>query len=90
MALLAANQIRKVHQDGNTDAMILFSVSKCNTSDTVDVSTWFLDAKLATVLWTTTAKRDALATPASNIVTLSTASLANDAGWLMVWGSVIP
>jgi len=86
--LLASNQITKHFQDGKTDTCVVYAISKCNTGDTVDVSAQFLDAKLAVVLWTTTAKKDALATPAANIITLSTTGLANDAGWLMVWGAI--
>ena len=87
MALLGNDQISLHFTDSRTDTMNLFAVKKCNTGDTVDVSAWFKDAKLASVLWTTTAKRDALAAPANNIVTLATTGLSNDSGWLIVWGS---
>jgi hypothetical protein len=87
MAALATDQISLFFEDGVTDKFALFSVRKVNTADTVDVSGWFKDAKLAVVLFTTTAKKDALANPSANVVTFGTTGLANDAGWLAVWGS---
>jgi len=87
VAVLAADQITLHFADSRTDTFAVFAIRKCNTADTVDVSAWFKDAKLAVVLWTTTAKKDALANPAANVVTLGTTGLANDSGWLMVWGS---
>jgi hypothetical protein len=87
VAALTPDQISLFFDDGRTDRFCLFSIRRANTSDTVDVSAWFKDAKLAVVLWTTTAKRDALTAPAANIVTLSSTGLANDAGWLAVWGT---
>lgn len=90
MPTLAANQIRKIMGDGQTDGVAFFTISNCNTNDQVDLTPWFLNAKLAIVLWTTTAKSDKLAVPVANQVILSTNGLAGDAGWLVVWGSVIP
>ena len=89
MALLNPDQIVSWFEDGRTDRFHLFALKRCNTGDTVDVSAWFKEAKLAAVLWTTTAKADKLAAPIGNIVTLSTTGLNNDAGWLSVWGASI-
>lgn len=87
MASIIGDQIEFVMGDGRTDMCGFFAIKRCNTADTVDVSQWFKSAKLAMVLWTTTAKRDALAAPVNNVVTLSTTGLDNDAGWLVVWGT---
>lgn len=65
----------------------MIAIRRCNTGDTINVSEWFKSAKLATVLWTTTAKSDKLSAPIANVITLDTAGLSDDAGWLSVWGS---
>jgi hypothetical protein len=87
MAVLAADQVDFVMGDSRTDMTGLFAVKRVNTADTLDVSQWFKSAKLAIVLWTTTAKADKLAAPAGNVVTFSTTGLSDDAGWLLVWGA---
>jgi len=87
VAVLAGNQVTYVMGDSRTDLMALYAIRNVNTGDTLDVSAQFTSAKLAVVLWTTTAKSDKLTAPVNNVVTLSTANLANDAGWLMVWGA---
>ena len=87
LALLPPGRVSLIFGDSQTDFFGLILLKRVNTGDTVDVSPWFSDAKLATVLWTTTAKADKLATPVGNIVTISTTGLANDGGWLSVWGT---
>jgi len=89
MAALTSDQFSEFFSDGKADRFVVFSVKGVNTNDTVDLSAWFKDVKLAIILWTTTAKSDKLTGIASNVVTLATTGLAKDGGWLSVWGTSI-
>jgi len=88
MALIGQQRVFKVFEDGDSDKLALYALRAVTAADTVDMGpsglSDFLAIKQAIVMGTTVA----LATVASIAGTVLTmpAGLANDAGYLMVWG----
>lgn len=75
-----------VYESGVAERTALYSVRNVTTGDTLDVSADFSSPKQAIFLGTTASVKG-LGTIAGSVVTIPTAGLANDAGYLLVYGS---
>jgi len=89
MAAITAAQLRAVYTNDAPDRTVLYRISKVTAGDTVDlgpagVAQDFQLVKQATMLATTIAGT-AVCTVSGTTVTMP-AGLANDAGYLLVWG----
>ncbi len=89
MAVIGQQQCFRVFSDGDSDRVALYALRKVTTGDTVDLGISglndFLAPKQATVLGTTVA---GIASPgiSGSVLTMPT-GLANDAGYMLVWGA---
>ncbi len=86
MAVLTGLNCSLIYADGKADKVGLFSLSKVNTGDTIDVSTvsTFLFVKSGVVLGVSSFVEIA-ATFTGTVVTMPS-GLTNDSGYLLVWG----
>jgi hypothetical protein len=85
MAALALNKdVRFVWGDGIAERTNLYSLNGVTTADTIDLSPDFKYVKRAVLLGTTVLGALAAAN-AGNVITIP-AGVAQDAGWLLVFG----
>lgn len=88
MALIGQQRVFKVFEDGDADKVGFYALRAVTTGDTVDMGpaglSDFLAIKQAIVMGTTVAVAT-VAAIAGTVLTMP-AGLANDAGYLMVWG----
>lgn len=89
MAAMTAAQIKRVYASDAPDRTVLYEVSKVTAADTVDlgsagVAQDYQLVKQAAMLATTVAGT-ASCSVSGTVVTMP-AGLANDAGYLLVWG----
>ncbi|SRR6266567_7898308 len=89
MAVLTGNQVRRVWTNDAADRVALYAVSKVTALDTMDVgpsgtSPDFQLVKQAAML-ATTVSGTAACVVTGTVITVP-AGLANDAGYVLVWG----
>jgi hypothetical protein len=71
---------------GQAERTVVYALRNVTTGDTVDVSSDFSAVKFAVWICATNPKKDVL-TATGNVVTVATAAIVNDSGYLMVYGS---
>lgn len=86
MAVLDPNLNRPVYTDGLAERTCLFPIHNVTTGDSLDVSASLSSVKIAVFL-STTASVKGIPTINGTVVTITTAGLSADAGYLLVWGS---
>ena len=86
MAALSPGSQRLLYTAGDADRVCLYSVINVDNLDTLDVATQFTVPKKA-VFISTTSNLAGLCTIAGTVVTWATVGLADDAGYLLVWGA---
>jgi uncharacterized membrane protein len=84
MAALVKQQYAQQWSDGQADRVALYALRNVTTGDTADLSEQFTVIKRAIILGTTVAGT-AVATVSGITVTMPS-GLANDAGYLLVFG----
>jgi hypothetical protein len=72
--------------NGVADKTNLYAIRGVNTGDSIDLGADFVAPKMALFLSTTTGQKG-VCTLAGTVVTIPTANLTIDAGFLLVWGS---
>jgi len=85
MAALTPNQVFKLFSDGDADRVALYALRKVTTGDTIDLTNDFMVCKQAAVVAATAA--DSQAAACSGVSVTMPAGLANDAGYMIVWGA---
>lgn len=75
-----------VYESGSAERVVLYAIRNVTTNDTLDVGAEFSAPKQAIFLGTTTGVKG-LGTIAGTVVTIPAGTLANDAGYLLVFGS---
>jgi len=89
MAVLDSRSVFKVFADGDSDRVVLYALRKVSAGDTVDTGpsglTDFSAPKQAFAMGTTVAGTASVAI-AGTVLTMP-AGLANDAGYMLVWGA---
>lgn len=85
MAVLVHQQYPLQWQDGQADRTALYALRNVTSADTADVGEQFTVVKRAFVMGTTVAGQAAVGTITGTVLTMP-AGLANDAGYLLVFG----
>lgn len=75
----------KVHDDGDSERIVLYALRRVTAGDTADLSADFNPPIRASLVGTTLAGVATVVTFASNTITIP-AGPANDAGYLLVYG----
>jgi hypothetical protein len=86
MAALDPTKNGAVYMDGRAERTVLYAVKNVNTNDTIDLAAEFTVPKVAVFL-STTGQQKGVCTIAGTVITIPTASLTGEAGYLLVWGS---
>ena len=90
MAVISAGQVKKVYASDVPDRFCLYIVSNVSAGDTLNLGPTGASADFQTVkqasMLATTVQGTATCTVAGTTVTMP-AGLANDAGYLSVWGA---
>jgi hypothetical protein len=86
MAVIDLGKCTIQWSNGVADKTNLYAIRGVNTGDSIDLGADFVAPKIALFLSTTTSQKG-VCTIAGTVITIPTANLAGDAGYLLVWGS---
>jgi hypothetical protein len=87
MAAIAASQVTVLKEEGDAERAVLYRVRNVDTADTWDCSVKFNEVKAATFIAAGVLSTVGTVTIAGTVLTLTLATMADDAIYLLVVGS---